>query len=80
MIPTSDLNLTELRKTTKCSKDFKCFTSGFKDICNAEDIALNAYVKCKEKNPVFCKFSLFFGTEYYCDCPIRVYLAKEYGM
>jgi len=80
MEPSLDSRLKKLKDNTHCTKNFRCFESGFKEICNAEDIILSAFVACKDLNPAFCKFSLFLGTSYYCNCPVRIFLAKEYDI
>jgi hypothetical protein len=46
----------------RCSKDFVCYTSGQKMLCKAEDIGLDSYLVCLEKNPKECKFfAVVFG-------------------
>lgn len=61
----------------KCPKDFKCCRSSFETLCQAEDIGLDSYLECLEKNPRECTFSLSFGDGHFCKCPLRVYLAKN---
>ena len=43
-----------------------------------ELVGLEGLVECLEGNP-FCEFSLSFGYSWFCQCPIRVYVAKELG-
>ena len=61
----------------ECSKDFVCYESNFRNVCNAKDIGLKSYLLCLEKQPQECNFSLFFVDEYLCKCPVRIYLAKK---
>ena len=60
-----------------CRKDFKCYKSGFTDLCKARDIGLDSFLECLEEAPYRCPFSVHFGREYYCKCPLRVYIAKK---
>lgn len=67
----------EIIGKTICPKDFKCADSGFKVIGKVEDIGLENYLECLESDSDLCKFSTLFGKVYYCQCPLRLYLAKE---
>jgi len=66
--------------STKCSKDFNCLKSGFSDIRPVEDIGLPCYVKCLECELGSCDFAVQFGGSVFCKCPVRVHIAKEFGM
>jgi hypothetical protein len=61
----------------KCPKNFKCAESGFEDLCKAKDVGLDSYLKCLESNPSNCNFALSYGYKHFCQCPLRVYLAKK---
>ncbi|MEE8553065.1 MAG: hypothetical protein V3S72_07170, partial [Desulfobacterales bacterium] len=58
-------------------KNFKCAESGFEDLCKAKDVGLDSYLKCLESNPSICNFALSFGYKHFCQCPLRVFLAKK---
>lgn len=60
-----------------CPKDFRCYRSGFKNICKARDIGLESFVACLMSDPLECKFSLLFGGVFFCTCTIRIYIAKN---
>ncbi len=60
-----------------CPKDFKCAKSGFKQLCMAKDVGLKSHLLCIEKAPFECNFSLILDEDYYCACPLRVYLAQH---
>lgn len=60
-----------------CPKDFKCCTEGLENLCKARDIGIQLYLECLEQNPFECTFSVHFGRKYYCECPLRVYIAKK---
>ena len=61
----------------KCAKDFQCYKSGLKALCKAKDIGITLYLQCLEENAFGCRFSVRFGDKYDCECPLRVYIAKE---
>ena len=61
----------------KCPKDFICYTSEFKSICRAKDIGLESFVACLATDPLKCKFSIHFGGIFFCQCMLRIYIAKK---
>jgi len=67
----------ELINQFKCPKDFKCYKSNFEALCEAEDIGLEAYVRCLEEKPQLCQFSVPVGYTHFCRCPLRVYICKK---
>jgi hypothetical protein len=70
--------LLEIIGSLNCPKDFECYRSGFETLCKAEDVVLDSYLHCLEKDPVECKFSvILFGDRYYCECPLRIYISKK---
>ena len=62
----------------KCPKDFRCYKSGFKELCKARDFGIENYLECLEEKPEECSFAMPFGILYVCKCPLRFYLAKNY--
>lgn len=67
----------EIMSGMECPRDFECYKSGFSNLSKANDIGVKTFLKCSEKNPQQCKFSFSFGYEYFCKCPLRVYVAKK---
>lgn len=61
----------------ECPKDFRCKQQDFEDLCEARDFGLDDYIKCREDTPLDCAFALSFGHDYFCRCPLRVFLAKK---
>lgn len=61
----------------QCPKDFVCYTSGQERLCKAKDIGLQSFLICLESDPKECKFSVAFAGVLFCQCPLRVYLAKK---
>jgi len=65
----------------ECPKDFRCYKSGYENLCKARDIGIESFLECLEEDPEGCTFSFaFFGYSYFCQCPLRVYIAKELKM
>jgi hypothetical protein len=60
----------------KCSKNFTCAEAGFENLCKAKDFGLDRYLECLEEHPRRCKFALPFANGFFCQCPLRVYVAK----
>jgi hypothetical protein len=60
-----------------CPKDFVCYTSEFKSVCRAKDIGLESFVACLATDPLQCKFSIHFGGIFFCQCMLRIYIAKK---
>lgn len=60
-----------------CPKDFKCYKSGFDNICEAVYHGLESYANCVDEKITICKFRILFGYGAFCKCPLRVYLAKN---
>jgi hypothetical protein len=62
----------------QCPKDFACHASGFEDMCSAKDVGLDQYLLClEEHSQINCPFSVRFGNDTYCECPLRVYICKK---
>jgi len=67
----------EIMSQFKCSKDYKCYKLGLKKLCKAKDIGVDSLLECLEKNPLKCQFATSYGYSYLCQCPLRVYIAKN---
>lgn len=61
----------------QCPKDFICYKSGFEKLCKADDVGRKNLLICLEEDPLDCKFSLPIGSTYYCQCPLRNYIARK---
>ena len=60
-----------------CPKDFQCAASGFEILCKAKDWGLEGHLECLEPDSRGCLFAVPFGHDHFCNCPVRVYLAKN---
>jgi hypothetical protein len=70
-------DIEEIIDGLKCPKDFSCYISKFKSLCRAKDIGLESFIACMDKDPLGCKFSILFGGLFFCQCTLRVYVAKN---
>jgi hypothetical protein len=69
--------IAEIIGDLKCSKDFKCKKSGFKNLCKAKVAGTDAQLLvCLEKHPKKCEF-FNLAAGYICECPLRIYIAKK---
>lgn len=62
-----------------CPNDFQCYKSGFSRLCKARDIGMETFIECLEEKPETKPFSFSFGDKFFCKCPLRVYIAKEFN-
>ena len=60
----------------KCPYDFKCCKSDFKDLCKAQDIGMESFLKCLDRTSEECVFSMSLADSKFCKCPLRLYIAK----
>jgi hypothetical protein len=70
--------LEEIIGGLQCPINFRCYKSKYKDLCKAQDIGMESFLVCLDKNPPKCNFSFSFGFKYFCKCPLRVFIAKEF--
>jgi hypothetical protein len=61
----------------ECPKGFKCCTEGLEKLCKAKKLGPDLLLECLEESPSACQFSLHFGDRYYCECPLRIYIAEK---
>ena len=67
----------DIIRNLDCPKDFRCYRSAFKDLCKAKDIGTKGFVECLEEKPADCAFSFQLATSHMCECPLRIYIAKN---
>lgn len=67
----------EIIGNLNCPKDFKCYISGFKDLCKAKAVRGENHLLCLEEEPTSCTFSVLVGNTYYCQCPLRMYITLK---
>lgn len=62
----------------KCPKDFKCYKSGFENLCKAKDVGAESFLICLDEKALTCKF-ISVKRGYVCECPLRIYISKKFG-
>jgi len=61
----------------KCSKDFECYKSGFKNLCRVKIIEGAELIECSPENRRDCEFRVPFMNRAFCKCQLRYYIAKN---
>lgn len=74
------IEIEEIIDGLKCPKDFNCYRTNYEELCKAEFVRKTKLLYCLEKNPTGCKFSLLNEDKYYCQCPLRIYIAAKLAM
>ena len=59
-----------------CGRDCHCHKAGDGVLCKAEDIGLETFLVCLERNSRECDFSIGFGNLFFCSSAIRISVAK----
>ena len=66
-----------------CPKDFLCVEFGFERLCKVKDIGSENHLLClhNKKNIIKqvypCIFTIRCDNTNFCQCPLRVYIAKK---
>lgn len=66
-------------RTMECPKNFKCYKSDFEDLAKISIFRDGELVECFEERSNLCKYSFNFGRGYYCKCPLRRYIARNFN-
>ena len=61
----------------QCPADFKCYKSGFEDLCGTLLVHDGSLVECIDEGAKKCHYSFEFGSGYLCTCPLRLYIARH---
>jgi hypothetical protein len=67
-----------IKSSMECPKDFECHKSGFAKLGRARIIGQGELLNCLEQRAAACEFSMAFGDSFFCHCPLRVYIAKNF--
>ena len=63
----------------QCPKGFLCYKSNYNELCKAGFNGKPGILHCLEDEPNECIFSLSLRNTYYCQCPLRNYIAEKVG-
>ena len=67
----------EIIERTECPKNFRRVKSGFETLCKVKDSERGNHFECLEPNPSDCAFAVFSGSDYFCNCQLRLYLSQK---
>ena len=70
----------EIISEMQCPKNFMCAEGRFENLCKAKDFGDEQRLHCLEGASESCSFAVSydFGINIrFCQCPLRVYLAKN---
>jgi hypothetical protein len=74
---TDQQRIEEIIRSISCSKDFVCYTSGFRNLCKVMRFAGGQMLECMARPDSTCEFRAAFGWGHICRCPVRRYIAQE---
>ena len=74
-----DMKVVGFMGDLKCPKDFQCYKRKYEELCKTDYFGETNVLLCLEEEPQSCTFSLSYKERYYCQCPLRNYIAEEIG-
>jgi len=69
-----------IMKGMKCQEDFACYKAGFKNICQVKETVEGKVFECCDTRAERCGYSVPFGDNMYCTCPLRTYVMAHLGV
>lgn len=77
-----ELNEDVINRTTHCDHDFLCLSDEWKQCGVVKTLIAGKllYVQLDSAQPRTCSYMVSFGDGYYCTCPIRVEIYKQFGI
>jgi hypothetical protein len=72
-----DMKIVDFMDELKCPKDFQCYNKKYEELCKTEYFGETKVLLCLAEEPRSCIFSLSFKDAFYCQCPLRNYIADE---
>jgi hypothetical protein len=80
MMPAQDREiLDQLRAQVQCAKRFVCVESELRDLCKGEYHSDLDILECQEPPDRACPMARPFGCTRVCTCPLRKFIAKNFG-
>ena len=71
------IEVTEIIGGLKCPKNYRCYRTKYKELCRAGFVEKLKILHCLEEDSQGCIFSLLYKDSYYCQCPLRNYIAEK---
>ena len=72
--------LENLKKTTKCEKDFACLSHEIDGVCSVEEYRDHMLLFVKATPDKECMYKMPLGDSSFCVCPMRAELYQLYGV
>ena len=72
----------EIINGMQCPKGFKCAENGFENLCRTKHFGGELFLQCLEETSPPCPFAGVYDQGFqmrFCQCPLRVYIAKHLG-
>ena len=67
----------KIMDSTECPCDFKCYRSGFTELCKARDMGMETFLECLEPKASECRLAVLFGDKIFCKCQLRFYISRK---
>ena len=77
MIQEHKNQIDQIMSEINCPRDFPCYKSDFEKLGKIRDVKAEGLLECLEEDSQDCQFSLSFGEEPSCLCPVRIHIANE---
>ena len=77
--PQATSEIEEIADRIVCQFDYRCYKSGLEDLCGSPMIDSGKLVGFRHEDAEACPFSVSFGSDVLCACPLRLYIATNYG-
>ena len=72
--------LEEIIGRMQCPKEFECYKSGLNSLCKAKKFDVYESLMClNDEEAQKCLFSVRYAYKYFCQCPLRNYIAEKVG-
>jgi hypothetical protein len=72
--------LENLKKTTKCEKDFACLSHEIGCVCSVEEYRDEMLLFVKAPPDKECMYKMPLGDSFFCVCPMRTELYRQYAV
>lgn len=71
------MEVTEIIGGLKCPKNYHCYRTKYTELCRAAFVDSLKVLHCLEENAQGCIFALSYKDAWYCQCPLRNYIAEK---
>jgi hypothetical protein len=72
--------LENVKKTTKCERDFACLSHEIDCVCSVEELRDHTFLFVKAPPDKECIYKMALEDGFFCVCPMRAELYQQYGV